>query len=88
MEQSEKAKHKRKKAKARIALQNAVRDGIIQKPTGCWECKRKMKILGHHFDYDRPLDVCWMCYECHSRLHGFGFTSYDELRDAGYFHLT
>ena len=28
-----------------------------------------MKIQGHHFDYDKPLEVTWVCFECHKQIH-------------------
>ena len=56
------------KHKARIAVYRAVRAGTLHKPTNCEECKKKFskdKIEGHHEDYDKPLEVRWLCRKCH-----------------------
>jgi hypothetical protein len=55
--------------KANSAVNNAVRDGKIVKPEGCWFCGSQMGVVGHHSSYDRPLDVTWLCSSCHSRVH-------------------
>jgi hypothetical protein len=60
-----------KKWIARQALRNAVAKGRIIKPTicdGCGTCALK-PLHGHHADYDRPLDVLWLCTHCHGRMH-------------------
>jgi len=35
----------------------------------CSKCKSTERIDGHHPDYDRPLDVIWLCRPCHVLLH-------------------
>jgi len=51
---------------AHIILGNAVRDGRVQ-PLPCLECGGKAE--AHHPDYDRPLDVIWLCTTHHKETH-------------------
>jgi len=54
--------------KARVAVNNAVRDGrLVKKP--CEGCGSE-KVQAHHEDYSKPLDVKWLCFVCHRRHHG------------------
>jgi len=61
------------KALARRLLLEAVRYNKIDKPNMCSNCKRvyadKKYIHGHHEDYAKPLDVVWLCVQCHSDVH-------------------
>lgn len=57
------------KRKAHIAVGNAVRDGKLVKPDSCPKCGRESRIIGHHSDYSKPLEVEWMCNKCHHSLH-------------------
>ncbi len=50
-------------------LQRAVKAKKIIKPKRCSMCNRKTKIVGHHEDYYKPLDVVWVCQVCHKNLH-------------------
>lgn len=50
---------------ARLCLNNALMGGIISKPQICSMCGRKIKLTAHHKDYMKPLEVEWLCYECH-----------------------
>lgn len=50
-------------------VNNAIRDGKLFKPEKCSICKKKKRIIGHHEDYSKPLDVIWMCQGCHKQHH-------------------
>lgn len=53
---------------ARQIVQFAVWGGILVKPDRCQGCNRatpKSQLQGHHADHSRPLDVRWLCGECH-----------------------
>ena len=63
--------------KARNILAGAVRRGRIIKPSCCSACGReaeKRSLHGHHEDYTKPLDVQWLCAECHGLLRRTGVT--------------
>lgn len=51
-----------------------VRAGGLKKPATCSECGEEprpgLSLHGHHDDYNRPLDVRWLCPRCHRRWHG------------------
>ncbi len=57
------------KNRARVMLNNAVRDGRIVRGT-CTECGTTERVHAHHSDYNRPFDVEWLCKDCHWRQHG------------------
>lgn len=52
--------------KANNAVNNAVRDGRLKRQP-CWVCGEKA--VAHHPDYDRPLDVVWLCQPHHKQAH-------------------
>jgi transposase-like protein len=55
---------------ARNEVAKARRNGIIKTPDRCSRCRKTgRRIHGHHEDYARPLDLMWLCHECHRRRH-------------------
>ena len=54
---------------ARTILSNAVKLGRIKKPNKCMKCGKQVKLQGHHPNYDRPLEVLWVCTKCHGFIH-------------------
>lgn len=67
-----------KKYKAHIMIGNALKSGKINKPIGCESCGSVFSVHGHHDDYDKPLDVRWLCSACHSQWHA----KYGEAKNA------
>ena len=57
------------KLRAKSILNNAVRDGVIERPGACTSCGSDQMIEAHHADYDLPLDVLWLCRPCHNLEH-------------------
>lgn len=55
------------KYKARTAVNNALRDKRLKKEP-CMICGNP-KSTAHHEDYSKPLEVKWLCYIHHNRLH-------------------
>jgi len=55
------------KFEAHKILQRSVRKKLIEK-TECFVCGDE-KVEAHHADYDRPLDVIWMCRLHHRETH-------------------
>lgn len=56
------------KYKARKTLRNAVASGKIKR-LPCETCF-EVKVEGHHEDYNRPLEVRWLCILHHNQAHG------------------
>lgn len=61
------------KIKARTLVRVHVRDGKMTKPDACEKCGEDKPLHGHHEDYAKPLEVNWLCSQCHAERH-------DELR--------
>lgn len=59
-------KHPLRKKASQI-VSNAIRDGMINKQP-CFVCGSH-KAEAHHFAYDMPLDVTWLCVKHHTQLH-------------------
>lgn len=50
---------------AHRAVEKALRRGELARPDACAECGKACKPDAAHTDYDRPLDVRWLCRRCH-----------------------
>ena len=55
---------------ARAAVNNAVRDGRLQRAPACWNCGGT-PVQAHHSSYaaDMWLAVTWLCSQCHGQCH-------------------
>lgn len=65
-------KYKKRKVveeKARMLLNLAVEKGKITRPDTCSKCNKKGLIHAHHNDYEKPLEVEWLCHKCHFIKH-------------------
>lgn len=59
--------------KCRSLLNKAVKSGALTRPKKCSLCNRdELKIHAHHENYYKPLDVIWLCTECHADKHRLG----------------
>lgn len=54
---------------ANTILNNAIRDGRIKPWPVCAVPECNKKPVAHHPDYDRPLDVVWLCQAHHVQTH-------------------
>jgi transposase-like protein len=55
--------------RARTIYRNAIKKGILINPKICSECGSMSHVSGHHDDYNRPMDVRWLCHSCHYDWH-------------------
>lgn len=53
--------------RARRMVRQAIKKGTLVRPLVCEDCGGTSKhvIQAHHEDYDKPLDVRWLCTTCH-----------------------
>lgn len=58
------------KRSAHSAVQAALKRGELERPAVCSSCGTgSRRIEAHHPDYDKPLEVIWLCTVCHRRDH-------------------
>ena len=50
---------------ARYAAALGEQLGMISRPKGCTWCRRRLRLERHHWDYDEPLNVTYLCVDCH-----------------------
>jgi hypothetical protein len=55
------------KVRAHAAVAKALRDGILKRGK-CEDCG-SFRVEAHHDDYDKPLDVRWLCRRHHVEFH-------------------
>jgi len=54
----------------RRKVRTALANGILSKPDKCEICHQAISLNGHHEDYQKPLEVMWLCPRCHNNIHG------------------
>lgn len=48
----------------------ALKKGKLIKPEKCMICNsNEYRIEAHHPDYEKPLEVIWLCQKCHIKIH-------------------
>ena len=57
----------KRRTKCHNAVARAIKKGNLI-PLPCIRCN-EIKSLAHHEDYDKPLDVMWLCQPCHKQRH-------------------
>jgi hypothetical protein len=58
------------KALAQRMTRLAIDRGELVRPATCEQCGgNTCGIEAHHCDYDKPLDVMWLCRWCHKKWH-------------------
>jgi hypothetical protein len=60
------------KNRARRRVAEALTAGRLVKPLACERCEREVSgrnLQAHHEDYSKPLEVDWLCVDCHTQLH-------------------
>jgi hypothetical protein len=65
------------KHRARQAVKRALGRGELVRPDHCEQCGNgagvdvagRPLLHGHHSDYSKPLEVRWLCSECHGEEH-------------------
>jgi len=68
-EQTPKRKRYRKAIReTRVAIDR----GDIIKPKLCELCGKERRLGSHHEDYSKPLQVVWLCSDCHGKRHSAG----------------
>lgn len=56
--------------RAHCIVRDALKKGIIVRPKKCSECPREnLRIQAHHEDYSKPLDIEWLCAQCHKKRY-------------------
>jgi hypothetical protein len=51
---------------ARYAAALAEQLGLLARAKCCTWCRRRLRVERHHWDYDEPLNITYLCSDCHS----------------------
>jgi len=61
--------HATPQGKARKAVFQAILKKSLVRPEKCQMCNKECKPEAHHSDYEKPLEVIWVCKACHGAIH-------------------
>jgi hypothetical protein len=50
-------------------VEKALTRGKLQRPDHCSKCFKECVPEAHHEDYNKPLEVTWLCADCHREEH-------------------
>lgn len=56
-----------KKQRVRAITHRAIAAGKLVRPEACEKCGKACKPDAAHVDYDKPLEIEWLCRSCHRR---------------------
>ena len=70
-----------KAKRARRAVQSAIAAGKLRRQP-CDVCGETDLVDAHHEDYDKPLDVRWLCHGHHAQLHALRRPQQPRLTDT------
>ena len=68
-----KNRNRQEKQEVTNVVSNAVQSGKLIKPKTCLCCDCERPLQAHHHDYDKPLDIIWLCSKCHGFIHSYFF---------------
>lgn len=67
---------KEKRKRVQHFTDKAIQRGVLIRPVRCEKCNGTQEysdgrngIQAHHCDYDKPLDIMWLCQKCHHEWH-------------------
>jgi hypothetical protein len=64
------ADFRKRQQAAHSAVAAAVASGALIRPLKCERCPvEAANLVAHHYDYDKQLDVEWLCRKCHGKHH-------------------
>jgi len=61
--------HNKLKNRAHRLVYKAIKRGTLNPNSVCKKCDLKCKTEAHHADYNKPLEVSWLCGKCHRTFH-------------------
>jgi ribosomal protein L37AE/L43A len=53
----------------RYITRQLIRNGFIVEEYICEECGAEGRMNGHHYNYDNPFNIIWLCDKCHLSKH-------------------
>ena len=63
------ATKKTEKGRARQRVRDAIKAGKLARDKACQLCLKECRTHAHHHDYSKPLEVTWVCTQCHGKIH-------------------